>query len=105
LNGAECYTAALCIIVLSGKVFGEHDQVLAEKTPGDVRGVRQMANTLMTMTSRWQTEESRIIDSLLLNDLRGVSVHAFEATSDNPLHAINSRFLRSFFSRRAGEFS
>ena len=74
LNGADCYTAARGVIVLYGKVFDEHDRELAEQTAAQVRGVKQVVNTLRTTTGQWQAEESRINDTLLLNDCYGVSV-------------------------------
>jgi osmotically-inducible protein OsmY len=74
LSGAQCYTAARGVIVLYGKVFDEHDREFAEQTASNVRGVKQVINTLRTMTGQWQAEESRINDTLLLNDCFGVSV-------------------------------
>ena len=71
-NGAQCYTAAPGVIVLYGKVFDEHDRELAEETAACVRGVKQVVNTLRTVTGQWQAEESRINDTLLLNDCFGV---------------------------------
>jgi osmotically-inducible protein OsmY len=73
LNGADCYTAARGVIVLYGKVFDEHDRELAEQTAAKVHGVKQVINTLRTTTGQWQAEESRINDTLLLNDCYGVS--------------------------------
>ena len=74
LNGASCYTAAPGVIVLYGKVFDNPDRELAQATAANVRGVRQVVNTLRTETGQWQAEESRINDTLLLNDFNGVSV-------------------------------
>jgi hypothetical protein len=74
LNGANCYTAAPGVIVLYGKVFDNKDRDLAEWTASNVRGVRQVVNTLRTTTGQWLEEESRINDTLELNDLQGVSV-------------------------------
>jgi osmotically-inducible protein OsmY len=74
LNGADCYATTPGTIVLYGKVFDEHDSKLAEKTAAEVPGVRRVINTLRTATGQWQAEESRINDTLLLNDCYGVSV-------------------------------
>jgi osmotically-inducible protein OsmY len=74
LNGAECYTAAPGVIVLYGKVCDDHDRQLADKTAAQVHGVRQVVSTLRTATGQWQAEESRINDTLILNDFQGVSV-------------------------------
>jgi osmotically-inducible protein OsmY len=74
LNGASCYTAAPGVIVLYGKVFDERDRALAESTAFRVRGVKQVVNTLRTETGQWLAEESRINDTLLLNDFHDVSV-------------------------------
>ncbi len=74
LNGAKCYTAATGVIVLYGRVFDDKDRNLAESTARRVRGVKQVVNTLRTMTGQWLEEEARINDTLQLNDLQGVSV-------------------------------
>jgi len=74
LNGANCYTAAPGVIVLYGKVFDNKDRDLAEWTASNVHGVNQVVNTLRTTTGQWLEEESRINDTLELNDLQGVSV-------------------------------
>jgi hypothetical protein len=74
LNGANCYTAAPGVVVLYGKVFDNKDRDLAEWTAGNVPGVKQVVNTLRTTTGQWLEEESRINDTLELNDLQGVSV-------------------------------
>jgi len=74
LNGADCYTAAPGVIVLYGKVFDNKDRDLAEWTASNVHGVKQVVNTLRTTTGQWLEEESRINDTLELNDLQGVSV-------------------------------
>jgi hypothetical protein len=73
LNGASAYTAAPGVIVLYGTVFDKHDRELAERVANGVRGVNQVDNTLRTKTGQWREEESRINDTLLLNDLQGVS--------------------------------
>ena len=74
LNGANCYTAAPGVIVLYGKVFDNKDRDLAESTAFNVHGVKQVVNTLRTTTGKWLEEEARINDTLVLNDLQGVSV-------------------------------
>jgi osmotically-inducible protein OsmY len=74
LNGANCYTAAPGVIVLYGKVFDDKDRDLAESTAFNVHGVKQVVNTLRTTTGKWLEEEARINDTLVLNDLQGVSV-------------------------------
>lgn len=73
LNGAACYTASPGIIVLYGKVFDEKDSQLAQQTAARVPGVKQVINTLHTMTGQWREEESRINDTLQINDLQDVS--------------------------------
>ena len=73
LNGAECYTAAPGVIVLYGKVFDDKDRTLAESTALKVHGVKQVVNTLRTETGQWLAEESRINDTLVLNEVQGVS--------------------------------
>ena len=74
LNGANCYSATLGVIILTGKVFQESDRTLAEVTAYRVRGVKQVVNTLLTETGQWQAEESTINDTLALNGLQSVSV-------------------------------
>jgi hypothetical protein len=74
LNGASAYTAAPSVIVLYGTVFDKHDRELAERVASRVRGVHQVDNTLRTKTGEWREKEARINDTLLLNDLQGVSV-------------------------------
>jgi osmotically-inducible protein OsmY len=74
LNGANCYAAAPGVIVLYGKVFDNKDRDLAESTAFNVHGVKQVVNTLRTTTGKWLEEEARINDTLVLNDLQGVSV-------------------------------
>ena len=74
LNGANCYIAAPGVIVLYGKVFDNKDRDLAESTAFNVHGVKQVVNTLRTTTGKWLEEEARINDTLVLNDLQGVSV-------------------------------
>jgi hypothetical protein len=73
LNGANCYTVSPGVIVLYGKVFDSKDRDLAESTVSNVPGVKQVVNTLTTKTGQWLEEESRINDTLVLNDLQGVS--------------------------------
>ncbi len=73
LNGAAAYTASPGVIVLYGKVFDEKDRQLAQETAAKVPGVKQVVNTLLTMTGQWLEEESRINDTLQLNGLEGVS--------------------------------
>ena len=73
LNGAMCYTVAPGVVVLYGKVFDEKDRNLAQATAGNVRGVKQVVNTLRTITGQWIEEEERINDTLQLNGLQGVS--------------------------------
>lgn len=73
LNGAASYTASPGIIVLYGKVFDEKDSQLAQRTAARVPGVKQVINTLHTSTGQWRAEESRINDTLQINDLQDVS--------------------------------
>jgi osmotically-inducible protein OsmY len=47
---------------------------VAEQTASNVRGVKQIVNTLRTMTGEWLQQEERINDTLPLNDLHDVSV-------------------------------
>ena len=73
LNGASCYTASTGVIVLYGTVFDAKARDLAESKARKVHGVKQVINTLRTKTGKWLEEESRINDTLLLNDFQGVS--------------------------------
>src|SRR5271170_2414395 len=68
LNGASCYTASPGVIVLYGTVFDTKERDLAEAKAGKVHGVKRVINTLRTKTGKWLEEESRINDTLLLND-------------------------------------
>jgi BON domain len=60
-------------LFFTGKVFDSKDRDLAESTVSNVSGVKQVVNTLTTKTGQWLEEESRINDTLVLNDLQGVS--------------------------------
>jgi osmotically-inducible protein OsmY len=46
LNGAYCYTVAPGVVVLHGTVFDTADRELAESTARQVRGVKQVINSL-----------------------------------------------------------
>jgi len=72
LNGADCYTTGPGVVVLYGTVFDDKARTLAESKASKVHGVKQVINTLRTKTGKWLEEESRINDTLLLNDLYGV---------------------------------
>ncbi len=74
LNGANCYTGAPGVIILTGKVFDENARKMAETTAYRVRGVKQVVNTLRTETGQWLEEESKINDTLALNGLQSLSV-------------------------------
>ncbi|MGO9268138.1 MAG: BON domain-containing protein [Candidatus Binataceae bacterium] len=74
LNGANCYTEAPGVIILTGKVFDENARKMAETTAYRVRGVKQVVNTLRTETGQWLEEESKINDTLALNGLQSLSV-------------------------------
>ena len=73
LNGASCYTANTGVVVLYGTVFDTKARDRAEAKARKVHGVKQVVNTLRTKTGKWLEEESRINDTLLLNDFQGVS--------------------------------
>jgi len=72
LNGAAAYTTTPGVVVLYGTVFDHNDSALAEQTVRGVNGVTDVINTLRTSTGEWQEEESRINDTLQLNDLPGI---------------------------------
>jgi osmotically-inducible protein OsmY len=74
LNGANCYTEAPGVIILTGKVFDANARTIAETTTYRVHGVKQVVNTLRTDTGQWLEDESRINDTLALNGLQSLSV-------------------------------
>jgi osmotically-inducible protein OsmY len=73
LNGAAAYTVSPGAIVLYDRVFDEKDRQLAQRTVSRVPGVKQVVNTLLTMTGQWLEEEARINDTLQLNGFQDVS--------------------------------
>jgi len=74
LNGAYCYTVAPGVVVLHGTVFDRADRDLAESTARQVRGVRQVINSLLTTTGDWREEQARINDTLALNGFPDLTV-------------------------------
>lgn len=74
LNGSRAYSTSNGSVVLYGRVFDQPDRRLAERTAGDVRGVKYVVNDLETSTGRWMKEQVRINNAFLqIKSLQGVA--------------------------------
>jgi BON domain len=73
LGRVRFYTAGGAV-TLYGRVFDDHDKLLAERTVRDVPGVTSVVNTLSTDTAQWAEQQNRILRQLRNAGLPNVTV-------------------------------
>lgn len=73
LRRVDCYTSGGTVTIF-GKVFDANDKSLAERVAGNVPGVTNVINSLMTDTADWQARQAQIASQLYAAGLNNVTV-------------------------------
>jgi osmotically-inducible protein OsmY len=73
LRRVQNYTSGGTVTIF-GKVFDDHDKLLAERTARGVEGVSAVVDNLTTDTQEWAQNQSRISRELQNAGLTGVTV-------------------------------